>query len=59
MVNLEYLIFILGCLIACAIAFAVNKAKVFNFMNQIKKNFFAYIIEFIYINYCDMQNDKQ
>lgn len=44
---MEYLFFILGCLIACAIAFAVNKAKVFNFMNQIKKDFFAYIIEFV------------
>lgn len=44
---MEYLIFILGCLIACAIAFAVNKAKVFNFMNRIKKDFFAYIIEFV------------
>ena len=44
---MEYLIFILGSLIACVIAFAVNKTKVFNFINQIKKDVFAYIIEFI------------
>ena len=44
---MEYLVFILGCLIACAIAFAVNKTKIFNCMNQIKKDIFGYIIEFI------------
>ena len=46
-VNLEYLIFILGSLIACVIAFVVNKTKIFNFMNRIKKDIFGYIIEFV------------
>lgn len=44
---MEYLIFILGSLIACVIAFVVNKTKIFNFMNRIKKDIFGYIIEFV------------